>query len=149
MKNILLLVFMGMFGFEAYAGLHMACTSSEGFDLIDPESNNYHALVIGGVTASCVATNGDRYTLSLKGGGVGIGGSLESFVISCPSVSKKRLDRKGFVHLGSVHASAAFVAGASTAIALNHRGGFCTAIGLDYGMTAAVKIGRMSIYKEM
>jgi hypothetical protein len=81
----------------------------------------------------------------------GIGPGLEfasgGFVVSCPTVSKKRLDNRGKIVLGAVNASTSALVGVNTGIAINHRGGTCIILGVHAGIGASIKIGALKLMR--
>jgi allophanate hydrolase subunit 1 len=91
----------------------------------------------------------NRYTVLMKGVGLGFRFGISSdYIITCPTVSKKRLKRKGKVNLGSIKLGADAFFGAQGGVALNHRGGMCIIGGVDAAaFGASVTLGKMVIYK--
>lgn len=145
MKKLLFTI-MFLLSVTSYAGVNLNCSlESNGESYADSEMSG-HVLLGGSIQANCRDSKYDKYSVQISG----IGPGLEfdagaAFILSCPTVSKKRLIRKGQAILGTLNVSATPLFGAMAGIALNHRGGSCFLIGITGGLGVSVKVGYMKI----
>lgn len=140
MKKILIL-FSLITSFNSYASLSLKCSQN----LWDDGHVGFEATKI----FNCKDFKGNEHTVIFRDVGPGLLINDETYaVMTCPTVSKKRLERKGLVNLGSVKVSAAVIGGVEVAIAANLRGGACLLTGVNIGIGVSVLVGRMSIYTE-
>jgi hypothetical protein len=144
--KILITISLALISLNSLAGIHLTCDQS----IIDQSGYSDSMNGVKSISIlNCYDNNREQYTLFMKG--FGVGGKLalmSEYAVTCPTVSKRRLNRKGKVVLGSVKANASVFVGADVAVAANHRGGVCLLAGYDfYGVAAAVSVGKMVIYK--
>lgn len=146
MKNFILTIALTLFSLNSFAGVHLKCEQS----IIDQSGYND---VMNGVKSiailHCQNKNREQYTIFMKGYGLGYKFSmLSEYLVTCPTVSKRRINKKGKVVLGSARASASIVFGLNATVAANHRGGVCLVAGYEaMGFLASASVGKMVIYK--
>ncbi len=106
-----------------------------------------HVGLAGTTILDCEDFKGNEYMVVFSGVGPGLLVNDERHaVITCPTISKKRLEKKGQVNLGSVKVSAAIIGGVELAIAANQRGGTCLLTGVSFAAGASILIGKVTIY---
>lgn len=133
MKKILICVLVIM-SFSTIAGIQLRCS----FDEI---SRNYdggrdpHIVALTQSILQCYdKKKGQPYTVIFRGVGPGLKFSMaEDMILKCPTVSRKRLARKGRVDFAGVKVGAAIVVGGNVTLAINHVGGTCLVLGSDLG----------------
>jgi hypothetical protein len=146
--GLLVLVSIG-----ANAAINLSCEyvpgPFPGDILIDPTPSgkgiSYHLLLGGEMALNCLTHKGEEYSIYLSGIGPGLEFTAGRLFLTCPTVSKKRLDRKGEILLGAINVSATPGVGANVGVGLNHRGGACFLGGVQSGLGASVKIGGLFI----
>lgn len=145
MKKLILIV-LTFTSLSSFAGVHLICDQSA----IDQGGHLDHMNGVKNISIlSCEGKNRERYTMFIKG--YGLGGKIalfSEFAVTCPTVNKRKLHKRGKVTLGTIKANASVFIGANAAVAANHKGGFCVMAGYDfYGFAASVSVGKMVIYK--
>jgi hypothetical protein len=140
----LFLLMASIFSQNASAGLNLVCETHD---------VHRHFLAYGQIVLDCsrigrdeVTSDNHDYAVIISGVGPGLQLDLGTrAIVSCPTVSKKRLDRKGYVYMASATVSATAIAGATAGVAINHRGGACFIAGAQLGLGASAKIGGFTI----
>lgn len=89
------------------------------------------------------------YSLKIKTYGVDLDWTSDTIVLTCPTVSMKRLkkviDKKGKWTVYDAQVSASLGVGVKAGVAVNPRGAVCTITGVTIGIGAAVGVGEMSL----
>lgn len=128
---------------SAQAALNLSCHAVDDLD----SSMDTHVLVAGDLLMYCQDKDNKGYTVELAGVGPGLELVLSEVAITCPTVSKKRLQKEGSISFGAIKVSASAFIGAKAGVALNHRGGSCFLAGINAGLGASVSIGEMTIHQ--
>jgi hypothetical protein len=150
MKNIILTITLTLISMNSFAGLNMTCYQSF-MNEYNGESG-YSKDDMRGVKSltmlDCTDAKGDDYSMLIRGVGIGYKVSAAAdYAISCPTVNRRKLIRRGEVSLGSVKVSASLYFGVDALVAINHKGGLCAMTGVDLGLGVAASLGHMKIYK--
>lgn len=145
-KSLFTLITLTLISFNSFAGVHLTCNQY----IVDQQGSMDYMNGVKAISIlDCQDKDREQYTMFIKG--FGLGGKLaaaSNFAVTCPTVNKRRLKRKGKVTLGSAKINASILIGANTAVAVNHRGGFCALVGVDFvGFALNASVGKMVIYK--
>jgi hypothetical protein len=142
----LIATFLLLGSLSSQAAVNLVCSQEYGDNGdIMPSA---HGFVYGSLYTDCRDKNNNSYSITLKGVGPGLElHTTSGFVVTCPTVSKKRLDRKGVINLGSTQISATAIGGVSAGLAVNFLGGSCFIGGIQYGFGASMKVGLFKLMK--
>lgn len=137
-----LLLSLTTFSLKSFSAVNLTC------EMYENKSTDSHFTVIGQTLLNCRDSKGESYTLVFRGIGLGLRKAPKQIIVlTCPTVSKKKLNRKGKVELFGVKVAASLGVGVNAVAAINHKGGTCLAAGLEMGAGASVTTGQMIILK--
>lgn len=143
----LLISLLALGSISSFAAVNLSCKHTDPWGNYGATSDE-HLMVVGNTLLDCSDKNDVKYTVALVGVGPGMRYTSNGIIgLTCPTVSKAKLNNKGRINLGAVRVAASVVGGGNVAVALNHRGGVCLMGGLEFGAGFSVVVGKMSILK--